>query len=387
MSAALWIPSWFPTRMEPFAGDFIERHAKAASIFCRLQVIFVIKDSTLAFGKIQTEERHYKNGSGAWIYYYGAGAKENKIASFYYKIKLFSKAYKRFNRLHGRPSIVHLHVSVKNAWVALWISRKKNIPLIISEHWTGYLTEAIDEWKRLSFFQYWCIKQVLRRALYLTTVSEYLFKNIQVKFKSIPNHLVIPNVVDTEIFKSLAPLTKSTPQFIHISTLTPQKNFGEILEACSTAKRNGYSFQLVVYGPSDNNYKNEIKEMELEGVVVFKEEVSQTILSKDVAASKALILYSLFETFGCVIIEANSCGIPCILSDIEVFKENSIENTTAVRIPLHQPTLLAETLISLINNKKVFDEKNIILFANSNFSFEKIGWSFSEMYKKVIVFA
>ena len=39
----LWLTSWYPNRMDEFDGDFIQRHAKAVALFCRVHVIFVVK--------------------------------------------------------------------------------------------------------------------------------------------------------------------------------------------------------------------------------------------------------------------------------------------------------------------------------------------------------
>ena len=103
------------------------------------------------------------------------------------------------------------------------------------------------------------------------------------------------------------------------------------------------------------------------------------------ASSVALILYSLFETFGCVLIEANACGVPCIVSGIEVFKENTVENVTAASVPLHRPDMLCSKMISFINgDERFFEKEKIAAFAQANFSFEKVGYLFFEAYKKLI---
>ncbi|MEJ7675780.1 MAG: hypothetical protein WKF59_24510 [Chitinophagaceae bacterium] len=45
MSYVLWLVSWYPNKTDAFAGDFIERHAKAVSLNSKLIIIFVTKDT------------------------------------------------------------------------------------------------------------------------------------------------------------------------------------------------------------------------------------------------------------------------------------------------------------------------------------------------------
>ena len=34
----LWLPSWYPNKLDPFDGDFIQRHAVAVSAFVPVHV-------------------------------------------------------------------------------------------------------------------------------------------------------------------------------------------------------------------------------------------------------------------------------------------------------------------------------------------------------------
>ena len=40
----LWLCSWYPSKMDPFNGDFIQRHARAAALFNDIHVIHVTYD-------------------------------------------------------------------------------------------------------------------------------------------------------------------------------------------------------------------------------------------------------------------------------------------------------------------------------------------------------
>ena len=40
----LWLPSWYPNKLAPFDGDFIQRHAKAAALYNDILVIYAVPD-------------------------------------------------------------------------------------------------------------------------------------------------------------------------------------------------------------------------------------------------------------------------------------------------------------------------------------------------------
>ena len=44
MSYVLWLASWYPCKLTPFDGDFIQRHARATALFEKITVIHVKKD-------------------------------------------------------------------------------------------------------------------------------------------------------------------------------------------------------------------------------------------------------------------------------------------------------------------------------------------------------
>jgi hypothetical protein len=71
MKHILWLASWYPDKLQPLNGDFIERHAKAASLFNRITVLHIVKDDrNLTKGKFFLEKRKYNEYCSATILYY-----------------------------------------------------------------------------------------------------------------------------------------------------------------------------------------------------------------------------------------------------------------------------------------------------------------------------
>jgi glycosyltransferase involved in cell wall biosynthesis len=381
MKYVLLIPGWFPSKINFLAGDFIERHARAASLYFSIKVLFVVKDNCLAFGTIKLEHNRLSDNYETFIYYYSSSSSLKyfeKIASVWLQAKCLSKGFTNIIASYGLPSLIHAHVLLKHAWFALKKAQQYNIPLIASEQWTGYLPEAAHEFESLTSFQKRTIRNILQHAVVVTTVSEYLALQLKKHFY-FKQHTVIPNLVDTSIFFPVN-VSNSITTFVHISTLSTQKNFDEILQACILLRSTQEKFQLKVFAPKNKFYSEKVRASNLEEFVIFKSEVSQPVLSKEVATSDALILYSNYETFGCVIVEANACGVPVIVSDFPVFNENVIDNVTGFKVPLHDPKALADCMKQIINKQHAFNKEQIVKTTKEKYSFEVIGQTFANVY-------
>ncbi len=384
MRYVLLIPGWFPSKVNFLAGDFIERHAKAAALYFPVKVLYVVKDDELAFGKIKLVQQKHSDNYESFIYYYSSSTSLSlieKLTSIWLQSKCLFYGFKKITAEYGLPALIHAHVLVKHAWFALKQSRKYQIPLLASEQWTGYLPEAKGEFESLSAFQKKYMKEVFQHAVHVTTVSEYLAKQISKKFEY-NDHTVIPNLVDTNIFKPSTSASNHQTTFIHISTLSLQKNFDDIINACHLLKERNSDFRLIVVAPHHAAYQQQVNDLGLSAHVIFKKEVPQSELNEMVADSDALILYSNYETFGCVIVEANACGVPVIVSDFPVFDENVQEGITGFKVPLHAPRELADRMLKIINKQHLFNKEQIINLTKENYSFQVIGKQFADVYNR-----
>ncbi len=384
MRYVLLIPGWFPSKVNFLAGDFIERHARAASAHFPVKVLFVVKDERLSAGKIELQHDKVSEHYETYVYYYSSRSAVNtieKVRSVWLQLKCLFKGYKQIISNHGKPSLIHAHVIVKHGWFALLKSKKDNIPLLVSEQWTGYLQAAEHEFKTLSAFQKQYMKRLFNHAAHVTTVSKYLAEQIRIHFQY-RNYSIIPNLVDTNLFQPIDKAPTQIVHFIHISTLSFQKNFDKILSACKILLSSTTNFHLSIVAPSNPKYLQKINDEGLSSTISFHKEVPQTQLRELVASSDALILYSNYETFGCVIVEANACGVPVITSDFPVFEENVQEGITGFKVPLHHPELLADRMLKIINNQHSFVKEEIIRITKEKYSAEVIGKRFAEVYNR-----
>src|SRR4029079_19309787 len=133
--------------------------------------------------------------------------------------------------------------------------------------------------------------------------------------------IVIPNVVNGEIFKYREKGRSGTFRFIHISSLINQKNPEGMFEAISLVKKRRNDFVLKIIGPAKEKFKKMVTDLSLEKHVIFMGEISYADVAKEINNSDAMIHFTRYETFGCVIAESLCCGVPVIVSDLDVIKE------------------------------------------------------------------
>lgn len=383
---ALWLVSWYPDKLAPYDGDFIQRHAKAVALYHNVQVIYVLRDvKGIVTKDVKVEENVSGNLKEKIIHYYSPNISFSLLDRFLsvrkYK-RLYRHAVKEYIHYNGLPYLVHVHIAMKAGIIARWIKKKWNVRYILSEHWTGYLPEAKERIFNLSFYNLFLWRKVMNGAAAISVVSNYLGISLQKIFPGI-NFSVIPNVVNTNIFKPLMADESGTTRFIHISALDYQKNPEDILKALAILKQQHSNFHLVMVGPDRPHLLQMVEELKLQSLVSFHHEVPQEELVKLLQQSHALILYSRYETFGCVIIEAYACGLPVILSDIPVMHENAEEGFNAIFATKENPAVLAERLQWFIQNRKQFSSSAIADRANSNYNYAVVGTQFTNWYKTV----
>ena len=194
----------------------------------------------------------------------------------------------------------------------------------------------------------------------------------------------IPNVVDTKLFYP-SDQKHDVFTFIHISVLNYQKSPYEIINAVGQLKKMTVRpFQLIIYGPYFPQLCDKIKKDELENHIVYRREVLQDELSTEVRQCHSLLLYSRFETFGCVVIEAFASGLPVIVSDIPVMRELVQENVTGIFAAVNDPAKLAEKMLWMMEHYDSFDLQRIADSARENYAFGKIAHQFGLLYKNTI---
>lgn len=385
MKRVLWLASWYPNKLSPFDGDFLQRHARAVSLFCALHVIYIVKDETGKITKDEKTETTVNGNLSEQIIYYASPKTGLKLLDRFLSHRKYRQLYQQaingYVEKNGKPALSHVQIALRAGLGALWMKKKWNIPYVVSEQWTGYLAAVDFGIKNYSGIQKKWLRQILEEADAVTVVSDHLGKAIRQYFPLV-NYRVIPNVVDTDIFFPVPKHPTGVVKLIHISNMNYQKNTEAILAALRLLK-NQVSFSMQLYGTVNPVLQQLISDLQLRDNVMMMGEVPQPQLAKAIQQSDALVLYSRYETFGCVLIEANACGVPVIVSDIEVFHELIKENENGMFAKENDPSALAEKIKAFIQQKNSFDQHAIAETTAGKYNFKRVGRQFMDLYAEL----
>ncbi len=383
----LWLASWYPNRTAPFNGDFIERHAKAVASFVKtLTVIAAVKDDTLPIGTSEIERRQ-ENNITTYIIYYGRsrwGRVVEKIFSTQKFLSLHRKLFSTLLKENGSPDIVHVHIAMKAGLFARELKRRYDIPYVVTEHWTGYFENSLHNINTKGILFRALTKAVLKNASLLLPVSNYLGEVIKNKITSV-KYTTVPNVVNTAVFFPVQKAKDETLQLVHASIMGYQKNMEAVIEALDIFKARGGRFLLQVFGPPPAHLIELVKQKGLDKEIVFRGEVPQAVLAPAVQAADALVLYSRYETFGCVLIEANACGIPVIVSKFPVFNEFITEGINGLFAEGDNPEALAAVLEKFYVIRNSFDKDKIAARTKERFAYGVVGKMIRDIYEQYAV--
>lgn len=382
----LWLPAWFPSEQDFLNGDFIERHAQAVSKYAEVTILYVFRDVTLKNNKynIQLE----KNGD-LTIYraFYNCTNKWNWIGKLYSSTLFFflqKKIYKLAKKESGNFDLVHVQISQRQALFALFLKLTKKLKYVITEQNSWFMPFGNKAFTNGLFLKY-IVKLNFKNASAIHVVSKSLGKALKNKYSFINDFIVIPNVVNNNLF---FPLSNITPNesfvFFAITGNTYHKNTDGVIRAFDNFIKQGYNAYLRIAGPNIFELNALVKKLAIESYVKFYDSIPQISVSKLMQTCDAFIFFTRYETFGCVLAEALCCGKPVIASRLDVLQENLQENINAVFVESENENDLSEKLIYFVNNIDKFNNKKIAENAIAKYNFDKVGQDFLAFYNTVL---
>ncbi len=138
--------------------------------------------------------------------------------------------------------------------------------------------------------------------------------------------MVVPNYVITDVFKPLSDVKKSH-DLVYVGRNAPQKNLESMLKAIQQVDKD-LSILLVGGCCSDAGLKKRITEYGIKAE--YAGNVANNDLPNYLNRAKAFILPSHYEGHPKALLEAMSCGMPCIGADVEGIREDITDGRTGL---------------------------------------------------------
>ena len=138
-------------------------------------------------------------------------------------------------------------------------------------------------------------------------------------------YIKIGNVVDTDLFVPHANQALVPFKFVHVSTVNDkEKNISGIIEAANRLQQKNISFRIDIVGdgPERKGFEDLAKQYHLLNKVIFFHGFQLPgEVAKIIAQAQCFILNSNYEGLPCVLLEAMSCGIPVISTNVGAVPE------------------------------------------------------------------
>lgn len=293
----LHLSSWYPERPTSRNGVFILRQveALAAQGVKSGLVAAPLRDQ----GDCVLEK---KVEHGVWHYTHAYASGKHPLLQAWRQYRAMKLAIKAYLAEQGKPDLVVVHVAWKAGWWALWLHYRYNVPFVLAEHWSGYLPQN-DQFK--GFLLRYLTQLVTNRAECIVCPSTLLAEAMQaLHLKN--RYEIIPNVVDTAIYKQIKPVQKEG-YFLHVSNLASVKRFDLVLSRFQRFRLKYPEAVLKVAGAFDVVAAQQKFAGQLEGVVLLGVQNAEA-LALLYRSARGMLLCSEFETFSIVVPEALACG-------------------------------------------------------------------------------
>ncbi len=366
----LFLCGWYPSRVLPNNGDFIQRHAEAVSLLHDVSVLHIISDASLKKNiEVVTQK---VNGVQTNIAYLKPS--KNPVVKTYRFLKAFFTLLSKIEKI----DFVHVNKLYPFGLFALFLKWFRKKSFLISEHWTGYHQPLS---KNISKTEIFLSKIISKNASFICPVSKDLQKSMSMlNFKG--NYNVVPNVVDTNLF---IPKENTSSKFtiLHISNMLEEhKNVSGIITAFSSFKKQITNTELILIGENSKKYKSQTDALKISNSIQFIDHIPHYKVITYLQKSSVFVLFSNYENLPCVILESFSCGTPVISTNVGGISEFFPKDFGYLISPKNENELV-EKLLDMYTNP-IKNKTKMHEYAKANFSYLQVATTFSNLYFKIV---
>lgn len=316
-----------------------------------------------------------------------------------FKIRRFNLTNKRLNPLmklvkyfswfregvklgvaYSDTTIIHAHGAVLNGTLAYLIGKKLNVPFVVTEH-TGPYSRILNSWIKSKISKF-----VFNRAAKVLVVSDHQ-KNEVLKLGVSPEKVEVSyNPVNTNVFKVNEKSDSKNIAFV--SRLDEFKGGLRTLKAFHKIRSNYPDYHLTIVGDGEEfaAIKSYIDKNNLQDKVSLKGTLTKPEIKKVYAKASFFVFPSRFETFGLVVAEALSCGLPVVCTN-ETAPKEFVSNKNGILVQPDSVDEIAAAMEQLIVNRSNYNSIEIHQEIEERFGLRNFGKYLTEVYEKAMICA
>ncbi|TDN37600.1 glycosyltransferase [Hymenobacter sp. UV11] len=398
----LHLPKWYPHRYDDQDGDFVARHVAAIAAHGGVgggPVQSAVVFAAVARGPLPTllaEDHDLVGPVPTWRYYYRARPTGLLPLDKLLKLGLWLECQRRGLRAvrrhwaGARPSVVHAHVLFRPAALAWWLRLWHGIPYLITENWTAFQPGNVE---RLGRLRRWLAGFLVRQAAAYTPVSDDLRRALAALGGVNAHTVIIPNVVDTELFHP--PATAATRYgLLNVAAFNEKaKNLSGLLRAVAHLRATaptlpGLHLRIAGYGPAEAQMHQLAAALGLlaDDTVEFLGKLTSAQVAAEMRRASCFVLFSNYENLPCVLIEAQASSLPAVATRVNGVPELLLPDGQAgLLVPPADEAALAEALRAVLTAPAGhFDAAALRARAVAEFSYPAVGRAFGAVYARIL---
>ena len=239
---------------------------------------------------------------------------------------------------------------------------------------------------------------IIGKAAVMHYTTEDEKEKVQSFLKTKKESTVIPNGIDIERIRSQRgsnAFFKSFPELmgkkyiLSLGRITPKKGFDILLPAFAELIKPNPELNLVIAGPDDRGYTEQVKKMvsqlRLTDKVFFTGLIEGEVKWSAYENAELFVLPSYSENFGNVVIEAMTCDTPVVISDKVGIHKDVKDYGAGIIVKPHQWDLY-EGLSGILNNDELRKKlvNNAQKLVKEKYDINIVAEKMIEAYKRCI---
>jgi L-malate glycosyltransferase len=273
-----------------------------------------------------------------------------------------------------RAHVVHaheFHVGIPGI-VAAVVSRA---PLIVSEHWSalalGQLPQGETD-RACRFF---------RRAAVVSPVSRDMARRIE-PLTGATRLVPVPNPVDTSLFIPATRERSDEIRLLSVGNLAEIKGHRVLIDAMPRLIDAHPTIRLDVVGDGElrEDLERQARKHGVASRVRFHGRLERGRVAQMMCTADVLVLPSLWETLGCVLLEAMSSGLPVVASRVGGTPE-IVGASTGQLLDPDSAAALADGIARIIEDLDGFDPEAMHRMANERYGYAAVARAWTDVYE------
>jgi teichuronic acid biosynthesis glycosyltransferase TuaC len=285
--------------------------------------------------------------------------------------------------------LIHAHTVYPDGLAAAMLGRARQRPTVITVHGGDvnvHLRQPLV--KRLG-------RRALSNADRVIAVSSGL-KNALVEEHGLePERItVLPNGVDVARFAPSARseaearlgLHDTAPHIVYVGAIAQSKGIAHLLRAIHRLRQERscpVQLTLVGQGEYETAARALARELDIADAVAFAGQRPNEEIPIWINASDVVVLPSLSEGFGVVLVEAMACGRPVVATTCGG-PQDIVTSETGILVPPADDAALAQALLEVLRDGDRFPPERVRQRALDNYAYDRIVSRMTAVYEEVL---